>query len=126
MVGLVVQVHRGLLLGVPEVGLLDEASHVELGGVGDLLGHQGFLVHELALQVLDAGDSDELHIECTSLYHSGSPGDQVLDDLVLAVVDRTLPVLVVDPLDDRLSPGPRPFRDLLHLGSCLLSLLSSI
>ena len=107
MVGLLVQVHGGLLLGVPEVGLLDEAGHVELGGVGDLLSHQGFLGHELALQVLDAGD-------------------QVLDDLALAVVDRTLQVLVVDPLDDRLSPGPSPFRDLLLLGGPLLGLLSSI
>ena len=107
MVGFLVQVHGGLLLGVPEVGLLDEAGHMELGGVGNLLGHQSFLGHELALQVLDAGD-------------------QVLDDLALAVVDRTLQVLVVDPLDDRLSPGPRPFRDLLLLGGPLLSLLSSI
>ena len=45
MVGLLVQVHSGLLLGVPEVGLLDETGHVELGGVGDLLSHQGFLGH---------------------------------------------------------------------------------
>ena len=45
MVGLLVQVHSGLLLGVPEVGLLDETSHVELGGVRDLLSHQGFLGH---------------------------------------------------------------------------------
>ena len=107
MVGLAVQVHSGLLLGVPEMGLLDEAGHVELGGVGDLLGHQGFLGHELALQVLDAGD-------------------QALDDLVLAVVDRSLQVLVVEPLDDRLPPEPRPFRELLPLGGCLLSLLFPI
>ena len=107
MVGLVVQVHSGLLLGVPEVGLLDEAGHVELGGVGDLLGHQGFLGHELALQVLDAGD-------------------QVLDDLALAVVDRIIQVLVVDPLDDRLSPGPSPVKDRLLLGGPLLGLLLSI
>ena len=106
MVGLLVQVHGGLLLGVPEVGLLDEAGHVELGGVGNLLSHQGFLGHELALQVLDAGD-------------------QVLDDLDLAVVARTFQVLIVSPLDDRLSPGPRPVSDLLPLGGPL-GLFSSI
>ena len=107
MVGLLVQVHGGLLLGVPEVGLLDEAGHMELGGVGNLLGHQSFLGHELALQVLDAGD-------------------QVFDDLALAVVGRPLQVLVVDPWDDLLSPGPSPVEDRLLLGGPLLVLLPSI
>ena len=107
MVGLLVQVHGGLLLGVPEVGLLDEAGHVELGGVGNLLGHQSFLGHELALQELDAGD-------------------QVLDDLALAVVDRPFQVPVVDPLDDLLSPGPSPVEDRLLLGGPLLVLLPAI
>ena len=107
LVGLLVQVHGGLLLGVPEVGLLDEAGHVELGGVGDLLSYQSLLVHELALQVLDAGD-------------------QVLDDLTLVVVDRAFQAPVVEPWDDRLSIWPSPDRDLLLLGGPLLGLLPSI
>ena len=123
LVGLVVQVHSGLLLGVPEMGLLDEGGHVEFGGVGDLLGHQGFLGHELALQVLDAGGQAARH-ELVSCRRSllGSP----LDDPVLAVVDRSLQVLVVEPMDGCLSPGPRPLRELLPLGGCLLSLLFPI
>ena len=123
LVGLAVQVHSGLLLGVPEMGLLDEGGHVEFGGVGDLLGHQGSLAHELAVQVLDAGSQAARH---ESVSCSRSVLDSPLDDPVLAVVDRSLQVLVVDPLDDRLSPGPRPFWELLPLGGCLLSLLFPI
>ena len=102
MVGLVVQVHRGLLLGVPEVGLLDEAGHVELGGVCDLLGHQGLLGHELTLQLLDAGD-------------------QVPDDLGL--VDMLLQVPVV-ALQVDFSISGLPVADRLPLGD--LALLPSI
>jgi len=80
---------------------------VELGGVGDLLGHQGFLGHELALQVLDAGD-------------------QVPDDLGLVVAGRLLQVLVVDLWVDLISPGLSPVEDRLLLGGPLLVLLPSI
>ena len=38
--GVEVLAHLGLFLDVPLVGLLDEAVHVELGGVFHLLGHQ--------------------------------------------------------------------------------------
>ena len=86
------------------MGLLDEAGHVELGGVGDLLGHQGFLGHELALQVLDAGD-------------------QVPDDLGL--VDLLLQVPVV-ALQVDFSISGLPVADRLPLGDPLLALLPSI
>ena len=47
--GVVVFSHLGLLLDVPLVGLLDEAAHVELGGVLHLLGHQVPLGIDLSL-----------------------------------------------------------------------------
>ena len=86
------------------MGLLDEAGHVELGGVRDLLGHQGLLGHELTLQLLDAGD-------------------QVPDDLGL--VGLLLQVLVVDLWVDFIIPG-LPVEDRLLLGGPLLALLPSI
>ena len=48
-VGVQVLGYLGLLLDVPLVGLLDEASNVELGGVLDLFGHQLPLGLELSL-----------------------------------------------------------------------------
>ena len=47
--GVVVLGHLGLLLDVPLVGLLDEASNVELGGVLHLPGHQLLLGVNLPL-----------------------------------------------------------------------------
>ena len=48
-VGVQVLGHLGLLLDVSLVGLLDEASNVEFGGVLDLFGHQRPLGLELSL-----------------------------------------------------------------------------
>ena len=51
-VGVEVLAHLGLLLDVPLVGLLDEAAHVELGGVFHLLGHQFLLGIDLLLLIV--------------------------------------------------------------------------
>ena len=48
-VGVEVLAHLGLLLDVPLMGLLDEATHMELGGVFHLLGHQLLLGIDLLL-----------------------------------------------------------------------------